>query len=99
VLGALAQGPAMKRVGLIPEGRMAAREGAAVLAGGNQVGTVTSGGFAPSLGHPVAMAWVDASHAGPGTELFIDVRGKAVPARVVRLPFVPHRYHRQEAQQ
>ena len=96
VLGVLAKGPVRKRVGLVPEGRMAAREGTAVVAGGKDVGRVTSGGFSPSLGHPVAMAWVEAAHAAPGTELVLDIRGKAVPARVVPLPFVPHRYVRLE---
>lgn len=94
VLAALAGGPARRRVGLALEGRMAAREGASVHAGEAVVGTVTSGGFSPSLGHPIAMAYVDAAHAAEGTDLSIDMRGKRLPARVVAMPFVPHRYHR-----
>ena len=94
VLAALTAGPARRRVGLTLEGRMAAREGASVLSGETPVGTVTSGGFSPSLEHPIAMAYVDAAHAAEGTELTIDMRGKRLPARVVPLPFVPHRYHR-----
>ncbi|MBC2668676.1 glycine cleavage system aminomethyltransferase GcvT [Novosphingobium piscinae] len=94
VLAALAEGPARCRVGLALEGRMAAREGAAVHAGEAVIGTVTSGGFSPSLNHPVAMAYVAAAQAAPGTELTIDMRGRRLPARVVPLPFVPHRYHR-----
>jgi len=94
VLAALAAGPARRRVGLTLEGRMAAREGASVLAGDAVIGTVTSGGFSPSLNHPIAMAYVDAAHAAEGTDLTIDMRGKRLPARVVPLPFVPHRYHR-----
>lgn len=94
VLTALAQGPAERRVGLALDGRMAAREGATVLAGEHAVGRVTSGGFSPSLNHPIAMAYVAADQAAPGTELAIDMRGKRLPARVVPLPFVPHRYHR-----
>lgn len=94
VLAALAGGPARRRVGLALEGRMAAREGATVHAGEAAVGTVTSGGFSPSLGHPIAMAYVDAAHAAEGADLSIDMRGKRLPARVVAMPFVPHRYHR-----
>ncbi len=55
---------------------------------------MTSGGFGPSLGAPVAMGYVDAAHAVPGTVLALTVRGSARPARVAPLPFVPHRYHR-----
>jgi aminomethyltransferase len=65
-----------------------------VLAGDTPVGTVTSGGFSPSLGHPVAMALITAAHAAPGTPLAIDMRGRRIAATVVPLPFVPHRYHR-----
>jgi aminomethyltransferase len=93
----LADGPPTRRVGLSLDGRMAAREGAPVFAGDKQVGTVTSGGFSPTLGHPIAMAYVDTSQAAEGTDLEIEVRGKRLPARVVPLPFVPHRYHRKGA--
>ena len=62
-------------------------------------GVVTSGGFAPSLGHPIAMAYVDAAQAAEGAALEIEVRGKRLPARVVPTPFVPHRYHRQNRTQ
>ena len=94
VLDLLAKGAPSLRVGLALEGRQAAREGALVLAGDQQVGAITSGGFSPSLNHPVAMAYVSAEHSAPGTALTIDVRGKRLPAKVVPLPFVPHRYHR-----
>ena len=94
VLAALTGGTPTVRVGLALEGRLAAREGAGVFAGKDSVGTVTSGGFSPSLNHPVAMAYVSAAHAAPGTALTIDVRGKRLPATVVPLPFVPHRYAR-----
>ena len=90
----LADGAPTRRAGLALEGRMAAREGASVMAEGRQVGTVTSGGFSPSLNHPIAMAFVEAALAVPGTALEIEVRGKRLPARVVPMPFVPHRYHR-----
>lgn len=94
VLGALASGTAAMRVGLALDGRQAAREGAAVFAGAQEVGRVTSGGFSPSLGHPIALAYVDTAHATEGTALEIEVRGKRLPARVSALPFVPHRYFR-----
>jgi aminomethyltransferase len=94
IAAALAHGPARRRVGLVIEGRMAAREGAHVLVDDAPVGAVTSGGFAPSLGHPIAMALIEARHAAPGTVLGIAVRGRQLAARVVPLPFVPHRYHR-----
>lgn len=94
VLAVLTAGPSQQRVGLALEGRQAAREGALVLAGDDAIGRVTSGGFSPTLGHPIAMAYVDAAQAAEGTALTIDVRGRRLPARVVALPFVPHRYHR-----
>lgn len=94
VLRDLAEGTSRKRIGLALEGRQAAREGAAVFAGDRQVGTLTSGGFSPSLNHPIAMAYVDTASAAEGTALEIEIRGKRLPARVVAMPFVPHRYHR-----
>ena len=94
VLAALEGGTATRRVGLALEGRQAAREGALVFAGEEEVGRVTSGGFSPSLNHPIAMAYVNAAPAADGTALTIEVRGKRLPARVVPMPFVPHRYHR-----
>jgi aminomethyltransferase len=97
ILKLLDKGAPTRRVGLALEGRMAAREGAAVFAGHDQVGTVTSGGFSPTLGHPVAMAYVDSAHASEGTALELEVRGKRLPARVVPMRFVPHRYHRKGA--
>ncbi|HVR91151.1 MAG TPA: glycine cleavage system aminomethyltransferase GcvT [Novosphingobium sp.] len=94
ILAELAEGPVRKRIGLALEGRQAAREGALVFAGDTEVGRVTSGGFSPSLEHPIAMAYVDAAHAAPGTALTLDNRGRHLPASVVAMPFVPHRYHR-----
>jgi aminomethyltransferase len=94
VLAEIANGTARKRIGLALEGRLAAREGADIFAGNEQVGLVTSGGFSPSLERPIAMATIASAHAAPGTAIDIEVRGKRLPARVVPLPFVPHRYHR-----
>ena len=81
-------------MGLLPEGRNIARDGAAVLLNGVNVGIVTSGTFSPTLERPIALGLIDAAHAVPGTVLNIDVRGKPVAATVAPLPFVPHRYVR-----
>lgn len=94
ILELLSAGPATRRVGLALDGRLPAREGAQVFAGERNVGTVTSGGFSPTLGHPIAMAYVAADHAAAGTALEIEVRGKRLAARVTPMPFVPHRYFR-----
>lgn len=90
----LASGPPRNWVGLSLDGRQAAREGALVFAGNEQVGVVTSGGFSPSLERPIAAAYVAAAYAEPGTTLEIDVRGKRLTATVTAMPFVPHRYNR-----
>ena len=94
ILEALVAGPTRKRVGLALEGRMAAREGATIMHDDSAIGAITSGGFSPSLERPIAMGFVDAALAEPGTALEIEVRGKRIPATVVSLPFVPHRYFR-----
>ncbi len=91
----LREGPSRVRVGLRPEGRAPAREGAEIVAGsGERIGIVTSGGFGPTLNAPVAMGYVAAAYAKPGTPLDLVVRDKRMPARVVELPFVPSRYVR-----
>jgi aminomethyltransferase len=92
----LAEGPARRRVGLLPEGRGLVRNGAVVRdESGHETGVVTSGSFSPSLGVPIAMGYVASRHAAPGTALQLDLRGRQVPARVAPLPFVPPRRHRQ----
>jgi aminomethyltransferase len=89
------QGPVVKRVGLIVEGRQPVREGAAVVDNDDSdIGKVTSGGFAPTLGAPIAMAYVPAALAVPGTVVRIAQRGKVHHATVAEMPFVPHRYVR-----
>ncbi|WP_417666738.1 glycine cleavage system aminomethyltransferase GcvT [Roseibium sp.] len=91
----LKDGPGRVRVGLKLEGRAPAREGAEIHSvNGTPVGTVTSGGFAPSIGAPIAMGYVAAANAAPGTRLNLIVRGKELPAEVVDMPFVPNRYYR-----
>ena len=97
VLSALATGPHRRRVGLRPEGRAPVRAGAQLYAepeGNVPIGTVTSGGFGPSLGAPIAMAYVQRDHARFGTRLFASVRGTRLPALVTPIPFVPHAYKR-----
>ncbi|MDY0911129.1 glycine cleavage system aminomethyltransferase GcvT [Microbacterium sp. CFBP9034] len=74
-------------VGLVSEGRRAGREGYDVLDGDERVGQITSGALSPTLGHPIAMAFVRPSVSEPGTDLFIDVRGTRIPATVTALPF------------
>jgi aminomethyltransferase len=91
----LAQGPARLRVGLKPEGRAPAREGTVItMPDGREVGIVTSGGFGPTVNGPVAMGYVTREASAPGTELHLMVRGKPIAARVVPMPFAPHRYKR-----
>ncbi len=97
VLRELHDGPSRKRVGLLPEGKAPAREGTEISENGRKIGVVTSGGFGPTIGGPIAMGYVDPSAAAPGTALTLSVRGKDIPARVVALPFVPHRYFRKPA--
>ncbi|MGB3908844.1 MAG: glycine cleavage system aminomethyltransferase GcvT [Pseudolysinimonas sp.] len=74
-------------VGLTAEGKRAGRAGYPVLRDGVPVGEVTSGALSPTLGIPIAMAYVDPDAAEIGTDLALDVRGTAIPARVVPLPF------------
>jgi aminomethyltransferase len=97
ILKALADGPARKLVGFSVDGKMPVREGATIFSGEQRVGTITSGGFGPSIGAPIAMGYVDSHHSISGTRLDAEVRGKRVPLTVASLPFVPHRYHRKGA--
>jgi aminomethyltransferase len=97
ILAELAQGSSHKRVGLIVEGRQPVREGAAVTdAAGREIGRVTSGGFGPSVQQPIAMAYVPAALAVPGTQIILAQRGKTHRGTVVPMPFVPHHYVRQK---
>ena len=90
----LDQGPKRLRVGILPEGRQPARAHTPIAQAGVTAGEVTSGGFGPSLGAPVAMGYVARAAAADGTALELMVRGRAIPARVAPTPFVPHRYKR-----
>ncbi len=93
----LAHGPGQRRVGLSLDGRLPAREGASIFSGEDEIGRVTSGGFSPSLGHPIGMGYVATEHSAPGTKLTVEVRERRLVATVVPMPFVPHRFHRQGA--
>ena len=90
----IAEGARQKRVGLKPEGRQPVRGGAPLFdEAGNPAGRVTSGGFGPSAGFPVAMGYVATPLAKPGAgKLFAEVRGQRIPVEVHSLPFTPHRY-------
>jgi aminomethyltransferase len=91
----LRDGAARKRVGIVPKGRAPAREGTEVTDdAGTPIGHVTSGGFGPTAGGPVAMGYVDAAHASVDTPVNLVVRGTPRPARIRRMPFVPHSYYR-----
>lgn len=95
ILRQLAEGVARKRVGLLVKDRMPVREGADLVdAEGRPVGKVTSGGFGPTVGGPVAMGYVDTAHAAIGKPLQAIVRGKPVPVEVAKTPFTPQRYYR-----
>jgi aminomethyltransferase len=97
ILAEIAEGPARRRVGLLPEGRAPVRAGALLFAeigAAAPAGRVTSGGFGPSLGVPVAMGYLPAALTEPGTRVFAEVRGQPLPVAVAPLPFVPARYKR-----
>jgi aminomethyltransferase len=95
IMRQLAEGAARKRVGLLVKDRMPVREGAELVdAEGRVVGKVTSGGFGPTVGAPVAMGYVETAQSKVGTALQAIVRGKPVPVEVARTPFVEQRYYR-----
>ncbi len=91
----LANGPRRRRVGIKPDGRAPAREGTEIRsADGKPIGTITSGGFGPSVNGPIAMGYVDSAHADLGTRIQPIVRGKPLAATIANTPFSPHRYVR-----
>jgi aminomethyltransferase len=91
----LGAGASCKRVGLVGLERMPVREGAIIVdAHGHKLGHVTSGTLAPTVGKPIAMAYLAANHALPNHEVYAEVRGKRQPMRVSTMPFAPHRYFR-----
>ena len=97
ILAEIATGAPSVRVGLKPEGRAPMREGVELFeteTGGDAVGRITSGGFGPTVGGPVAMGYVPAQAATPGSRLYGEVRGKRLPVDVIALPFVKQSYKR-----
>jgi aminomethyltransferase len=91
----LANGAPSKRVGLVGLERVPVREGAHIVDdAGAAIGRVTSGTVGPSVGQPIALAYVPGALAVPGTVVHAEVRGKRQPMRVSPLPFAPHRYFR-----
>ena len=97
ILGQLVNGASRRRVGLKPEGRAPVRDGTPLFAdqsSAEQIGSVTSGSFGPSLNAPVAMGYVPISLAANGTQLFAEIRGQRLPVRVAATPFVPNTYKR-----
>lgn len=85
--GLLTQQPARVLAGLTSQGRRAARQGATVLLDGEQIGEITSGQPSPTLGHPIALAYLDREHTEPGTAVSVDIRGKSYDFTVTELPF------------
>lgn len=95
ILGQIADGAPRKRVGIRPEGKGPAREGAEIHdADGNVIGAVTSGGFGPTANAPVAMGYVTKGFAKVGTPLTLMVRGKPRAAEVAAMPFIEKRYRK-----
>lgn len=95
ILAQLAGGVESQRIGILPDGRAPAREGAEIAdSEGNVIGHITSGGFGPTLGGPVAMGYVPSNYTEIGTEIFLLVRGKSLPAKVAATPFIEQRYVR-----
>jgi aminomethyltransferase len=91
----IADGVSRKRVGILPDGRAPARDGTEITdADGKIIGAVTSGGFGPSAGGPVAMGYVDTGNTEKNTPVNLVVRGKPRPGRIAPMPFVPNRYYR-----
>jgi len=95
IVSELENGPRRRRVGILPLTRAPAREGTEIVSpDGRTIGLVTSGGFGPTYGAPIAMGYVEPEFSVPGCEVDLLVRGKSRPAKIAALPFVPQRYYR-----
>jgi aminomethyltransferase len=95
ILDEIFNGARRLRVGIKPDGKAPAREGAEIVdASGNVIGIVTSGGFGPSVNGPVAMGYVSPRHAKDGTAVGLKVRAQVLPAKIVSMPFVPKRFYK-----
>ena len=95
IFDALSRPQEKKLVGLTPEGRAPLRGGVELLdRADNRVGHVTSGGYSPSLSHPICLAIIDSRHSAIGNTIYASVRNRQIPTIVSALPFVEHRYYR-----
>ncbi len=95
ILRELKDGASRLRVGVSPEGRAPAREDTEIQStDGKIIGVITSGGFGPTYGGPIAMGYVDADYSETGTLVQLIVRGKALPAKIADMPFVKQNYFR-----
>ncbi|GFE65356.1 glycine cleavage system aminomethyltransferase GcvT [Litoreibacter roseus] len=97
ILSQITDGVSRKRVGLVPAGRAPMREGVVLFADEEStapIGTITSGGFGPTVGGPVAMGYVSVDHATIGTTLYGELRGKRLPLQVAKMPFTPANFKR-----
>ncbi len=97
ILHELETGPTRRRVGILPVGRAPMREGTELYAtetGGAPIGKVTSGAFGPTIERPMSMGYVTIDHAGDGTQIYGEVRGKRMPATVAPMPFRPSTFKR-----
>jgi aminomethyltransferase len=93
ILHQLANGTQRTRIGILPEGRAPAREGTEIQdLEGTTIGSVTSGGYGPSVGGPVAMGYVSSAFATPGTPVNLIVRNKPLAAKIVTMPFTKKTY-------
>ena len=95
IISEIANKPSRRRVGILPEGRAPARGHTEITdRNGTKIGTVTSGGFGPSVNGPIAMGYVATEHAAVDTSLQLTVRGKSLNSKVIKLPFVKQNYYR-----
>lgn len=97
ILTELETGPARRRVGLRPDGRAPVRAGAALFASETSdtpIGTVTSGGFGPSVGAPISMGYIEAGTTEPNSTIFAEVRGRRLAVALCKLPFIPATFKR-----
>jgi len=95
ILMQLREGVKFIRVGLLPSGKAPMRQGAEIFAdplGNQHIGTITSGGFAPTLNQPISMARINKQFSKVGTEIYVKIREKVLPATIVGLPFVSTKY-------
>ena len=97
VFGEIKTQPERQRVGLLPEGRAPMREGVMLFLealGGDPIGSITSGGFGPTVGHPIAMGYLPTASCVVGTRVWGELRGKRLPLHVAPLPFIPNNFKR-----